>query len=42
MKSKLIKIGTAIALLSGSAAVFAANACCGDIACCIQQLLCCL
>ncbi|MFG6429870.1 hypothetical protein [Roseateles sp. LYH14W] len=42
MKSKLFKIGAAVALLSGSAAAFATQACCGDIACCIQQWLCCL
>lgn len=41
MKSKLIKIGTVVGLLSASAAAFAAQGCCGDIACCIQQLLCC-
>ena len=42
MKSKLIKIGAALALTAGSAAAFASQACCGDIACCIQRLLCCL
>lgn len=42
MKSKLIKIAAVAGLLSGSAAAFAAQACCGDIACCIQQWLCCL
>jgi hypothetical protein len=42
MTSRFIKIGTALALLGGSAAAFAAQACCGDIACCLQQLLCCL
>lgn len=42
MKSNLIKAGTAFALFGGSAAAWAANACCGDIACCLQQLLCCL
>jgi hypothetical protein len=42
MKSKLIKISAAVALLCGSAAAFATQACCGDIACCLQQLLCCL
>lgn len=41
MKSKLIKTGAALALLGGCAAAFATQACCGDIACCVQQLLCC-
>jgi hypothetical protein len=42
MKSKWIKTAAAITLLSGSVAAFAAQACCGDMACCLQQLLCCL
>jgi len=42
MKSKTIKFITAVALLGGSATAFAAQSCCGDIACCIKQLLCCL
>jgi len=43
MKSKLIKIGAALGLLSASAVAFAAQGCCGDLACCVQQLLnCCL
>ncbi len=42
MKSKLIiKSTAAIGLLLGSAAAFAANGCCGDVACCLQSLICC-
>jgi hypothetical protein len=42
MKSNLIKIAAAVTLLGASAAAFAAQSCCGDIACCIQHLICCL
>jgi hypothetical protein len=43
MKSALIKTVAALGLLSASAVAFAAQNCCGDLACCIQQLLaCCL
>lgn len=43
MKSKLIKITAALGLLSVSAVAFAAQNCCGDLACCMQQLIaCCL
>ncbi len=43
MKSALIKTAAALGLLSASAVAFAAQTCCGDLACCVQQLLaCCL
>lgn len=43
MKSRLIKTTAAFGLLSASAVAFAAQGCCGDFACCVQQLLaCCL
>lgn len=43
MKSRLIKIAAACGLLSASAVAFAAQGCCGDLTCCVQQLLaCCL
>ncbi len=42
MTSKFFKITAAALLLSGSVAAFAAQSCCGDLACCIQRLLCCL
>jgi len=43
MKSRLIKTVAAIGLLSASAVTWAAQGCCGDLACCVQQLLaCCL
>ena len=43
MKSKLIKLSAALGLLSASAVAFAASNCCGDLACCMQQLMdCCL
>ncbi|MGM9482719.1 hypothetical protein ACS5PN_16110 [Roseateles sp. NT4] len=44
MKSKLmIRAAAAVALLSASAVAFAAQNCCGDLACCVQQLMaCCL
>jgi hypothetical protein len=43
MKSKLIKISAAGALLLASAGAFAASMdCCGDLACCLKMLACCL
>lgn len=43
MKSKLIRAALAASLLSASAVAFAAQSCCGDLACCMQQLIaCCL
>ena len=43
MKSKLIRAALAAGLLSASAVAFAAQSCCGDLACCMQQLIaCCL
>lgn len=43
MKSNLIKFAAACGLLSASAVAFAAQNCCGDVACCVQQLIaCCL
>ena len=43
MKSKFVKLGAALGLLGASAAAFAAQNCCGDLACCVQQLIaCCL
>lgn len=43
MKSRLIKFSAALGLLSASAVAFAAQNCCGDLACCMQQLIaCCL
>ena len=41
MKSKLIKIFAAVALLSVSAMAVAANSCCVDLACCLVMLACC-
>ena len=43
MKSKLIKLAAAAGLLTASAVAFAAQGCCGDLACCVQKLMaCCL
>jgi len=43
MTSKLIRASLALGLLSASAVAFAAQACCGDLACCVRQLIgCCL
>ena len=42
MKSKLIKLSTGLVLAVGSFAAYASAACCGDLACCLQQLVCCL
>lgn len=41
MSKKFHKIGAALALLSTSAAAWAATGCCGDLACCLQMLACC-
>lgn len=42
MKSKLLKLGAAIGLLSASAIAFAASNCCGELAaCCLELLGCC-
>lgn len=41
MKSKFLKMAAAAALLGTSVAALAANACCGDLACCLQHLICC-
>ena len=41
MKSKVLKITVAFGLLSASAAVLAANSCCGSFECCLQMLACC-
>jgi hypothetical protein len=42
MKSKIIKVGAAVALLATSAVAFAAsNDCCSSIECCIKMLACC-
>lgn len=43
MKSVFIKLSAVVGLLSVSAAAWAAQGCCGDLACCLQQLMaCCL
>jgi hypothetical protein len=43
MKSNLIRAAAAVGLVSASAAAFAAQSCCGDLACCVQHLMaCCL
>lgn len=43
MKTQLIRAGVAAGLLSASAVALAAQGCCGDLACCVQQLIaCCL
>ena len=43
MKSRLIKCVAGFGLLSASAVAFAAQHCCGDLACCVEQLIaCCL
>jgi hypothetical protein len=41
MKSKALKMVAASLLLGTSVAALAANACCGDLACCVQHLICC-
>ncbi len=41
MKSKIIKITAAAALMGTSAVAIAANSCCGSIECCINMLACC-
>ena len=43
MKSRLIKFTAGFSLLTASAVAFAAQHCCGELACCMEQLLaCCL
>ncbi|HSI46956.1 MAG TPA: hypothetical protein VLA61_01660 [Ideonella sp.] len=42
MKSRFLKLSAAIALATLSTVALAANACCGDLACCLQHLACCL
>ncbi len=41
MKSKLAKTAAALALLGASVVAFAATNCCGDLQCCLDQLICC-
>jgi hypothetical protein len=42
MKSKIVKITTAVALLATSAVAFAATSdCCVSVECCIKMLSCC-
>ena len=41
MKTKMLKTVMVVALLGTSVAALAANACCGDLECCWQQLVCC-
>lgn len=40
MKSRLLKAAAGVGLLTASAAVLAANSCCG-LECCLQMLACC-
>lgn len=42
MKSKLVKLTAGAGLLFATAAAFASANCCGDLACCLQMLVCCL
>jgi hypothetical protein len=43
MKSTLIKLTAGFGLLMATAVAFAAQHCCGDLACCMEQLMaCCL
>lgn len=42
MKSRLAKTAAALALLGTSVVTFAATNCCGDLQCCLEQLICCL
>lgn len=43
MKSKLIKAASAAALLLASVGAYASTLdCCGDLACCLKMLACCL
>jgi hypothetical protein len=41
MKSKLVKIGAAVALLSVSAVAIASTGCCDSLECC-WKMICCL
>jgi hypothetical protein len=41
LKTKLLKLTAACALVTASAAAFAAGGCCGDLMCCLQSLACC-
>lgn len=41
MKSTIVKIAAAVALLSASAVALAGNGCCGSIECCLKMLGCC-
>jgi hypothetical protein len=41
MKSHFFKLSAAIALVTMSTVALAANGCCGDLACCLQHLVCC-
>jgi len=43
MTSRFIKLAAGFGLLTASAVAFAAQHCCGDLACCVEQLIaCCL
>jgi hypothetical protein len=43
MKSIIIKTSTVTAILLASVGAYAANMdCCGDLACCLKMLACCL
>lgn|GEM_PF-2107932 len=39
MTSRFTKITVALALFSASATALASSVCCGDIACCLQQMM---
>ena len=42
MKKQLSRAGIGALLLGSSLAAYASTGCCGDLLCCVQQLLCCL
>lgn len=42
MSKKLTKLFAAFGLMGLSAAAWASEACCGDLACCLERLACCL
>lgn len=42
MKNMLIKAAAGLGLMGLTAAVWATEACCGDLACCLEHLACCL
>lgn len=42
MKHTLIKAAAGLGLMGLTAAVWAAEGCCGDLACCLEHLACCL